>query len=83
LIQLEGLDPLVLELIEVTVLGSKEPNSEWGDRRPFSLLFQGPKAPMLHQQVYTLEHEAMGQLGLFLVPLGTDKTGARYEAVFT
>ncbi|MEM6455613.1 MAG: hypothetical protein AAF772_10995 [Acidobacteriota bacterium] len=53
-------------------------------RQSFALLFRGPKTPTLLQQTVTLEHDALGTLLLFLVPLGPDKDGhMEYEAVFT
>jgi hypothetical protein len=51
-------------------------------RRPFSILFRGPPGPSLPQRIYRLEHAEMGALELFLVPLGPDAEGTRYEAVF-
>jgi hypothetical protein len=50
---------------------------------PFSILFRGPLAPILPQQSYTIEHPTLGRFDLFLVPLGSDDRGARYEAAFT
>lgn len=52
-------------------------------RHSFSLEFTGPRMPMLAQGLFTLDHEALGRLELFLVPLQPDEAGARYEAVFT
>jgi len=72
--------PLDLALVEV---------SEWGEppqpggRRPFSLLFRGPREPLLPQRIYTLEHPQTGVLEIFLVPLGPDDTGQVYQAVFS
>jgi len=54
-----------------------------GGRAPFSILFRGPAAPILPQRIYAVEHETLGRFELFLVPLGPDDAGARYEAVFT
>jgi hypothetical protein len=51
-------------------------------RQPFSLMFHGPRQFMLPQQVYILEHVTLGQLEIFLVPIGPDNVGQRYEAVF-
>ena len=63
------------------------------DRLAFSLLWRGPREPLLAQGIYTLaapaESEALGRLDLFLVPLGPDggsageDQGLLYEAVFT
>lgn len=48
----------------------------------FSIIFRGPADPMLIQGIYRLEHEKMGALDLFLVPISRDEGGVRYEAVF-
>jgi hypothetical protein len=50
---------------------------------PFSILFRGPLTPVLAEQSYSIEHAALGRFDLFLVPLGSDDRGARYEAAFT
>lgn len=48
----------------------------------FSLLFLGPPQPLLPQHTYTLQNAQLGQLAIFLVPLGPADDGIRYEAVF-
>jgi hypothetical protein len=54
------------------------------DRVPFSLIFHTvPQAPVLPQQIYRVESEAMDTIELFLTPIGPDERGMRYEAVFT
>ncbi len=53
-----------------------------GRRAPFSLFFRGPMQPTMPQRIYTLEHPELGRFDLFLVPIGPDGTGMRYEAVF-
>jgi hypothetical protein len=63
-----------LELVEVTEI-PREP----GGRAPFSLVFQGGPSPPLPQRSYAVEHERLGALEIFLVPIAAD----RYEAVFT
>ena len=72
-------ETLTLQLIEVSGLGEK-PGAQ---REPFSLLFRGPSQPLLEQSIAELEHESLGRLALFLVPLGPDDRGMRYEAIFT
>ena len=66
-------------LAEVTGLGHGAP----GRRDPYSLVFRGPASPILPQRIYRLRHEHMGDLELFLVPIGPDGEGMRYEAIFT
>ena len=51
-------------------------------RVPFSLIFRGPRTPVLPQCIYTLAHAQLGTFDLFLVPIGPDADGMRYEAVF-
>ena len=70
---------LAITLKEVTTLGHGRPNT----REPFSLVFIGPGKPQLPPYTYTVHHQALGTQELFLVPLGPDKLGSRYEAVFT
>lgn len=67
------------ELIEVSGL----PTHDGDHRAPFSVTFRGPVEPWLEQQICAVEHAELGRLELFLVPLGPDGKGMRYEAVFT
>ncbi len=71
-------EPIPLELVEVTGGG---PGPRRGGR-PFSLVFRGPRSPSLPQAQYQLEHAAMGELDIFLVPIALDAQGLCYEAVF-
>jgi hypothetical protein len=52
-------------------------------RTPFSLVFRGPREPLLPQRIYPLQHSVLGVLEIFLVPIGPDELGQRYEAVFS
>lgn len=73
--------PFHLQLIAVDKRGDFDP--DFADRQAFSLIFRGPYEPVLPQQIWSLAHEAFGELDIFLVPIGPDKKGMRYEAVFT
>jgi hypothetical protein len=70
----EGAPPFEAELIEVTEI-AREP----GGRAPFSLVFQGGPSPPLQQRIHRVEHDELGAIEIFLVPIAPD----RYEAVFT
>ncbi len=72
---------LELELITADELGTGAPDAE--RRQPFSLIFRGPKEPILAQRIYALEHGTMGRLEIFLVPIGPDDAGMCYQAVFS
>ena len=75
-------EPLTIEvkLTEAEPIGSPRPDA--ARRQPFSLVFTGPQQPLLPQAIYRLEHPEMGELDIFLVPIGSDPEGTRYEAVF-
>lgn len=51
-------------------------------REPFSLIFFSDTQTVLPQQMYALTHPAMGQVEVFLVPVGRDPTGVRYQAIY-
>jgi hypothetical protein len=36
----------------------------------------------LPQATYRLEHATLGAMDVFLVPIGQDREGVRYEAIF-
>jgi hypothetical protein len=46
------------------------------------LFFYGSADSNLGQGTFELEHESLGQLQIFLVPIGIDSRGIRYQAVF-
>ncbi len=54
-----------------------------GDGERFSILFRGPRERPLPQGTYAFEHPRLGPFPLFIVPVGADHEGMRYEAVFT
>ena len=74
-----GVDGLWADLVEVQALSGMPLNG----RQPFSLLFAGPPALALPQRTYRLAHARMPELDLFLVPIGADAAGLRYQAIFS
>jgi hypothetical protein len=79
----DGVPPVPMELAEATE--STEPGGAGPDgqqRLQFSLVFRGPLEPTLRQATYGLEHDALGQLDLFLVPMGPADGAMQYAAVF-
>jgi hypothetical protein len=84
---LDGMEPVEMQLVSVDELntpaagrGEAEPLG----RKPFSLLFRhSQKHQYLPQRIYHLEHEQLGAMEIFLVPLGPDAEGMRYEAIFS
>lgn len=72
---------LGLELVEVSVMDER--HSDPRRRLAFSLVFHGPAEPTLAQGTYTLRNATLGELAVFMVPLGPVDAGLRYEVVFT
>jgi hypothetical protein len=69
-----------LTLVEAAPIAS--PGSDQGRRAAFALLFRGPLTPWLPQAIYGFEHPGGDVLEFFIVPVGPDKDGMRYEAIF-
>jgi hypothetical protein len=55
-----------------------------GDYTQFSLYFHGSPDQLLPQGTYTLDHDALGPLTLFIVPvIGSSRERIVYEACFS
>jgi Domain of unknown function (DUF6916) len=70
----DGSPQFEVELVEVEEI-PREP----GGRAPFSLVFEGGPSPPLPQAIYRVEHDGLGAIEIFLVPIAAD----RYQAVFS
>lgn len=71
-----------LELVSATVLGPRNTRGNL-KRVPFSLVFRaGSPGFYLPQRIYRVEHEKFGAVDMFLVPIGPDEKGMRFEAIF-
>lgn len=54
------------------------------DRKPFSIIFRSQqKTEYFSQAMCILEHPEKGEIPIFLVPMGFDGEGMRYEAIFS
>ena len=78
-IQAENADEYTVKLTNVSGYG----RSMGGEREAYSLLFCGPMMPVLPQQIYRVSNPKIGELQIFLVPIGPQAEGMGYEAVFT
>jgi|BogFormECP03_OM2_1039629.scaffolds.fasta_scaffold24555_1 hypothetical protein len=65
-----------LELAEIT----DDSNAQL---EQFSLIFNGSPSSWLLQGMYRLTHPQLQECELFLVPIGPDAAGMRYQAVFS
>ena len=78
-LQLDDDQSIELELIEATALA---PSKGAPRQDPFSLVFRGPATRQIGQATHTLKHERIGELPVFLVPIGADEQGTFYQAIF-
>lgn len=73
--------PELAEPVELTLLKAVDKGSN-PHQEQFSLFFQGPIEPFLPQQTYHFTHGELGELSLFMVPIGKDQAGSQYQVVF-
>jgi hypothetical protein len=79
---LGGDETLSLELVSSESLPSGIVDD--ATRTPFSLIFRSAGVRThVPQRIYTVSHDELGAMQIFLVPIGPDDGGMRYEAVFT
>jgi hypothetical protein len=69
-----------LTLTEAEPLRSS--HTKQGIRPPFSLVFLAREPHILPQRLYRMEHDELGELTIFLVPIGRDAEGVSYQATF-
>lgn len=74
---------IALDLLRVDDLTETARNVPEGQRAPFSLLFRGPDEPVLPQSIRPLEHDDLGRLDIFVVPIAQVAEGVQYQAVFS
>ncbi|MGZ8812095.1 MAG: DUF6916 family protein [Thermoanaerobaculia bacterium] len=73
-----------MRLTQVTsFLDGKRRRHAKAKRDPFNLIFLGPADRVLPQRTYRFTHDVVGELDIFIVPVGRDEEGTEYEAVFT
>jgi len=72
-----------VELELVKVAGDKSSMDKIEGVTRFVLYFQGPGDFYLPQHTYRLEHDALGTLEIFIVPIALRNQRYEYEAVFS
>jgi len=82
--------PFTLQLDESTnfsltlISVDKSPDSVPVDKHnAFSVVFRGNNTQILEQQTYSISNDTLGDMALFIVPIGPDDEGMCYEAVFS
>lgn len=76
----DGEKKVELQVVECKPLNAR--GRAAGQREPFSLIFRGPKNPVLPQRIYQIDFGALGAFDIFIVPVGPDDGGMLYEAIF-
>ena len=68
------------ELIEVNLVKNYSPL----ERSPFSFVLRtSQKTDYYPQGSYIIKHPTLGDMYLFLVPIGLDSEGTKYQAIFS
>jgi hypothetical protein len=72
---------MIVKLTEATRWGASAQGA--GEREPFTLVFHTLPDTHIPQATYRVESDALEPMDLFLVPIGPDARGMRYQAVFS
>ena len=75
-VQFDENPPVELELIKVSEI------KVYPQQEEFAIEFRGPLDLFLTQGIFIFKHEQIGQFEIFIVPIGKDEQGFKYEAVF-
>jgi len=80
----DGSQVVKIELTEVNDLrtAAVKKSTAMAGKECFSLIFIGPSHTPLRQDTYAVEHSALGNFSVLLVPVGQNRQGLIYEAVF-
>jgi hypothetical protein len=71
--------------IDLTLVGVESRPSEASEQQGmarYSVFFLGSPEFLLPQNTYRLAHDQMGEFDIFLVAIGKEADGYRYEAVY-
>ena len=79
-LQVNAPKPIDLTLVGVESRPSDSAEEQGMER--FSVYFSSPLEFLLPQSTYRLAHPEMGEFDVFLVAIGQDPDGYRYEAVY-
>jgi hypothetical protein len=67
---------VTMKLSEVTEL------KERFSQQTFSLIFHAPETTPIEQGQFTVHNEKLGDIDLFMVPIGKDKRGVMFQSLF-
>lgn len=76
-------EALTVTLAEVRAWGPSAPENDPDYFQPFTITFQSAITEYLTQATYRISSARMGEHDIFIVPLGPNAQGMRYEAIFS
>ena len=71
-----------LEMTLVQATKGKPRDWEGLRKEPFALLFKCAKPVVLPQRIYSFQNSGFGKIDIFIVPVGRDRDGVMYQAIF-
>jgi len=81
--QTPGGTPVALRLVEVDDVPNADAAHLQGSEESFAARFEDSSGTLLSQGTYRLDHDSLGRLWFFLVPVGQPSLRAQtYEAIF-
>jgi hypothetical protein len=84
-VRLNPANQIELELTEARrhqIPAQSKPGGPLRQGECFSLFFNGPLSWFLKQNTYEFEHDQLGKISLFMVPIGKTQDAFQYEVVF-
>ncbi len=77
-----GLGTSAVEMTLVQATKGKPRNWEGLRKEPFALLFKCAHPVILPQRSYIFQRDGFGKMDIFIVPVGRERDGIVYQAIF-
>jgi hypothetical protein len=77
-----GLGESTVEMTLIEATKGKPQQWEGLRKEPFSLIFKCASPVILPQKLYSFENPGFGKMEIFIVPVGRQRDGVVYQAVF-
>jgi hypothetical protein len=71
-----------VEMTLVQATKGKPRDWEGVRKEPFALLFKCAKPVILPQRIYPFQNSDFGKMDIFIVPVGRERDGVVYQAIF-
>jgi hypothetical protein len=77
-----GVGPSTVEMTLVQATKGTPRDWEGLRKEPFSLMFKCANPVILPQKMYLFERPGFGKMDIFIVPVGRERDGVVYQAIF-